>query len=624
MKKLTQNKLFIPLSEEKFSYERQITQRIIHRLFPTDEIGLEELKQLPLLTTSKVQNLPSELTISLIAPHRADLPKFVFEMFSKWLVPGIRLDIISFFSMRFRFFELDQTDYLAFEVVVYVSNRETLSQIRHSLPSIEREVYLGVQSIYHARRILELKGLSSDEKSVIIQERVTTLLHRFPSLFDYDFYLAMQKFLVSVPEEYRNLRSSRFLARVVSNTYYLLSRVSKEREKQKTKRHLYLKVLPVRVQTPFGEKINLGCFIGLNFLKKNEVFEERHLLKAVLRLVPGVVTVDESYFVLEKKDEGEMGLFVELEREDQHSFTSLQRFRLRNELLQELHGGIESLVRPLFKPRNDEEVMKYIVNLSEEIHSKEDMPQIAIIFDEQTDRLLSFSAITVRPLEVGEPSMESLLRECPGGEVRLEKVKCIGDGIRHVRKEASVVRISLSPEEFLRDDFSVDLYRARQYAVSYLMSLFGDVRDYNGGMISKQMEIFHSFRELIEKSGDKGDLLLEDFFYALTPVELRAAVHPERLKKLYFLFRKLYCDAKEDVELVKVEDEKCLYVSLRFYGGEAKKRLVSALLESDIEPASLIRFGLAKEDCHYIGFILFHESAELRLRLIEKMQTSLH
>ncbi len=615
-----QSELFFLLAKEEYCLEREIAKRIIKNIFGEKEISLQEIQKIPSIKTSKVLELPSELVVSMIAAQRADLPKFVYEMISKWLVPGVRLDIVSFFSTKFRFFELDQTTYFAFEIVIIVPDRDTLGRIRYSLPSIEREICLGVRSIYHARKILELKGLSPDEKSVIIQERVTALLQRFPALFDYDFYLAMQKFLISVPEEYRSLRNSRFLSRVVSNTYYLLSRVSQESEKKGKKRHLFLKISPVQVQTPFGEKMNLGCFIGLNFLKPNEVFEERHLLKAVLRLVKEVVIVPESYFILERKEDGEIGFFVELEREDQASFTKEEVSILRKGLLKELYGSVESLVRPLFMPRNEEEAMKYIVTLSDEITSKDDMPQIAIIFDEQTDRVLSFSAVCVRPFEEGGYKIEDLVKTSTGSDVRLEKVKRVGDGVRQVRKEASILRMFLSPEEFLRDDFSVDLYRARQYVVSYLMSLFGDVRDYNGGMISKQMEIFHSFRELIEKSGDCNDLLLENFFYALAPIELRAAVHPERLKRLYFLFRELYNDPKEGTKMTQVADDKCLYVVLSVSDGKVRRKLVDALLDSDIERASLIRFGLACDGKHFIGFILFSESECVRQDFLSKAE----
>ncbi len=620
MTKDLQSELFFLLAGEEFSLEREIAKRIIKNIFGEKEITLQEIQKIPIIKTTKLAELSSELVISILAAQRSDLPKFVYEMISKWLVPGVRLDITSFFSTKLRFFELDQTTYFAFEIVIMVPDLELLGRIRYSLPSIEREICLGVRSVYHARKILELKGLSPDEKSVIIQEKVTALLQRFPNLFDYDFYLAMQKFLVSVPEEYRSLRSSRFLSRIVSTTYYLLSRVSQESEKKDKKRHLFLKIAPVQVQTPFGEKMNLGCFIGLNFLKPNEVFEERHLLKAVLRLVKGVIIVPESYFILERKEDGEIGFFVELEREDQASFTNEEVDLLRRGLLKELHGSVESLVRPLFMPRNEEEAMKYIVTLSEEITSKNDMPQIAIIFDEQTDRILSFSAVSVRPFEEGASKIEELIKTRTGFDVKLEKVKRIGDGVRQVRKEASILRMFLSPEEFLRDDFSVDLYRARQYVVSYLMSLFGDVRDYNGGMISKQMEIFHSFRELIEKSGDCNDILLENFFYALAPIELRAAVHPERLKRLYFLFRELYNDPKGGTRIMQVADDKCLYVVLSVSDGKTRRKLIDALLDSDIEPTSLIRFGLACDGKHFIGFILFTESESIRQDFLSKVE----
>ena len=61
----------------------------------------------------------------------------------------------------------------------------------------------------------------------------------------------------------------------------------------------------------------------------------------------------------------------------------------------------------------------------------------------------------------------------------------------------------------------------------------GEIRDYNGGMISKQHELLLDIRKsLCDIHYD--ELLLEDFFYSLAPVVACALIDPEAFKTLFF------------------------------------------------------------------------------------------
>ena len=53
---------------------------------------------------------------------------------------------------------------------------------------LRHELLLGMRSSYHARRILELKGMTIEEKRMRIQERIMKIIQRFPIHFDYDFF----------------------------------------------------------------------------------------------------------------------------------------------------------------------------------------------------------------------------------------------------------------------------------------------------------------------------------------------------------------------------------------------------------------------------------------------------
>ena len=75
--------------------------------------------------------------------------------------------------------------------------------------------------------------------------------------------------------------------------------------------------------------------------------------------------------------------------------------------------------------------------------------------------------------------------------------------------------------------------RRGQTVFEELISVLGEVRDFNGGMISKQNELLSQLRELLGETAQHNELLLENFFYSLTPVAVRTLMDPAALKVLF-------------------------------------------------------------------------------------------
>ena len=85
---------------------------------------------------------------------------------------------------------------------------------------------------------------------------------------------------------------------------------------------------------------------------------------------------------------------------------------------------------------------------------------------------------------------------------QIDRVKVVGKLRRKVPKEVAVVRVRLPSEKFLREDYSVDLFKARQHLVKEMEQILGEVRDYNGGMIAKQSENFARLKKLLQEIGE--------------------------------------------------------------------------------------------------------------------------
>lgn len=578
-------------------------------------------QKIPIIQISETSQTPCLLTITLLSFYRFDLLGFFQDMIGKWLYPGRKIPFETLYSCRLPHPKEAAITLLYMEGVIKIAEKRDLFFIQENLPLIKNEMELGMRSFYHARRILELKGFSNEEKLSCIQEELMKLVRRFPRLFDFDIFALLQRFMVSASDEYKKERSYKELLWIILTSYHLMQKLLKEKEEMPSYRFLYLKVRKVAIQTPFGIKNSLGVFVGLNFLKDNELFEKRHLLKAIRRYFPETLEVAGSYFSQLKADEKVKTIYLEVIKKNGKDFSREEMGYLQSQLQNHLSECIESLVRPVFMPRNEEEAMKYIVTLTNQIQSPEDIPQIVIIFDEQTDTDLLFTVIMARPILQETPLLEDIFKKSENGiEVTIDKVKQVHWMRKKIFKEASILRFRLSNTPFLRDDFAVDLYKARQKLVRELRAKLGDVRDYNGGMISKQMEIFFSFKELLYISGEKNEYLLENFFHSLYPSELRVITHLECLKTFYFMFQRLCLDKQRELSYETKAEEKCIYVCAKIISNETKQNILEEVNKMQIPNSQLLKFILPMQEMTFLGFVFFTDSNTQQRFFLESIE----
>jgi len=511
----------------------------LKRILPTDlffqEEGAqfeEELKGLLPVVHSILQE-GRYYSILLLCLSRPNVGRFFLDMASKWLLPGRQLLVPFFFTTDF---VVASTTFTFSEIVIGPLSSEDLEGVRYHLPLVEAEIRLGAASVYHAKRILEIKGLSADEKTSLVQEQIVSLLKRRPQYFDYDIFHQMQHFLVMCRDLFKEARETHHLSRLITLFYLFRKEIRAHMEEMPTQRHLRIKMMQARVLVPFGIKKVLGVVVAVNFLKENELFEKEHLFAAIKRCLPGVVAIEES-LLLDKGQEDKIQLiYLEVEKEGGQEISFQEISLLKEQLPKALHEHVQHLIRPVFMPRNEEEVMRNILTLGQQLKYLRDIPQVIISFEEQTDVEVMFTIVLARILFPDTLSIEEMLQEKASLEFSIDRVRKVGMVRKKYVKEGVVFRLKLSTELFLREDHSLDLYKARQQVLEELQQVFGEVRDYNGGMISKQIEALASLKELLEVEAAQHGLLLEKFFHAIFPVEMRSVLAPVHLKNLFLLF----------------------------------------------------------------------------------------
>lgn len=517
-------------------------------------------------------------------------------MLSRWLIPGRRLEVSLHFAMDFEGCTIC-------EMVLNFQNRGDLVRARHHFSFLEREILLGVESPYHATKILEMKGLSLDEKTAMIQERLAGLVDRFPKMFDYDLFEEMQQFLISSKGEFKAVRRTKELTRLIFTLYSFRKRLEKEVEAAPHKRHLCLKFRPLLLHTPFGLKEVLSIYVGLNFLKGHELFEERHFLSSLSHVMPRVQSIPSSYYVSEG-DEAIQTFYIEVEKDTQHPFTKEEITQLKSHLGKEIRSRVEQLVPPVFMPRNEEEVMRNIVLLTAQLRYLRDIPQMIISFDEQTDQELCFTVILVRligpdSLPIKELFKGSTLEEA----LSIERVKMVGRLRRKHPKEATVMRVCLPAAQFLREDFSLDLLSARIQLVSEIEQVLGEVRDYNGGMISKQSENFNLLKKALGKEAERDALLLQNFFHSIYPASFSTTLDPMQLKILFSMLLESMESPREMAKLQSKKGDDALFIMIKLHDFSLRQKIFSQIEQLNLPSSELCSVHMQIFDAFYVGFL---------------------
>ncbi len=589
------------------------------QIFSGEEESCQQFQEtLPLVTWLEWEKESLNLSVFLLCRARPHAGKFFHDMMTRWLLPGKPLNVGLFFTTEFKLPEFGCEVYTFAELVLHLHDQQEFDEVRHALPILEAEIQLGATSVYHASRILEIKGLSVDEKTVLIQEKISALHRRRPLEFDDDIFSQMQHFFVSCHEEFKASRDSHHMSRIIS-VLYLFHKRLKERGKNDA---LLLKLMRTKLHQPLGIKPVLALFLGLNFLQENELFEERHLLKALCVVIPHLKILEESCFFQENKEERIKTIYVEVQKEDEEEFSLEEIQKLRYRLPEEIKAQVERFTRSVFMPRNEEEVMRNIITLSKQVKYARDLPHVILSFDGQLDDALAFSVIIVRVTEPDLPSFEEIFKEEKGPfKFVFDRIKKIGKIRGKYFKEACVIRVKMPARDFLRKDRSVDFYRARREIIKEIEKRVGEVRDFNGGMLVKQMETLMNLKGLLGELAKSHEFLLENFFHAIFPIEWRSVLDPEYLRALFELLLEVKDNSHEErgFDLRHAEPDAAFVVMIALKEPELESKIYAAVAALKLNASKLVSLHLKNGETLYLGYIYFCSEESERAQFLHAL-----
>jgi len=436
----------------------------------------------------------------------------------------------------------------------------------------------------------------------------------------------MHHFLLATDDEFKRLRKVRQMLRII---VYLNWFRRSLRDEENKGREIRFKCMKTNLSFPFGEKKVLGLAISLNYLSEYEKFEEKHILKACQRLIPHIRIVPHSFFSYETAGDTIRSFYIEIEKKEGKDFSADELKIFKNGLVTELGQSIEQLSHRLFMPHNEEEVLRNTLLLSQELRGPKDPPQIIVNFRNQTENSLTFHVIFVKLLtDMHAPLLDKqfllsndFITFVPGSK------KVVGQLKNKIEKEAHTFLLECPKLPFLRQDHSVDLLRAREFIISSVRKIVGEVRDFNGGLIGQQNQLLKNLKDDFSTKEQKHELHLENLFHSITPVLMKSLLNPELIRALFQLFIKLYDESEEETLELRLKEVRLEHAHIMLIASEDCVILdelngaISDLRLKELEFAET-RFKVGTH--YYQGYIVVPEQAESMQKFSKLINDRLH
>ncbi|MFI5334775.1 MAG: ABC transporter substrate-binding protein, partial [Chlamydiales bacterium] len=603
-------------SEALASYIKNC-EEILISLMP-DELFFEDEKDvltwiqeaLPLVKWTFPETSPSLLSLLILCAgsklqHTETL---LLKLIRNQLIPDKEIPILSFQHLYFHFENFSHESLLFINIQILVEDSAQLSLFQQRAPLLTKEIAQVVKTRFFAHNFLEAKNLSQDFKSSLIYQDLVRLLQKHPHIVDRGIFTEAKRMLALVTKEFLDSRSPRHLAKILASHHMTRKIIMRAMGLFPEERHLQLRVAPTRLHFLFGTKAVMGLMISICLLDRYEFFDEKHVLLAVQKIIPGAQAVKGSYYVFQSTQDSIRTLYVEIEKRDAEPITSKEKGLLKKLLPNELNASVEKLIPSIFMVRNEEEIMKNILILSQELKYLSDLPQVMISFEQQSVHDLIFTVIMVRPLGKQTKPLDLLFDKIESPiEFILDRTQIVGYLRKQYPKEASTFRLRIPKDHtLLRADSSVNFYLARHAVIRILQEAVGEVRDYNGGMILQQVEQFAEMKNAFPEIAQRHPDLLEDFFYALTPIEMQATLP---ITHLHTLFRLLLDSVtaelpKRDSYVLKGEQKKeTIFLLLRTKEPSYRDYVQRALNALEIFPKALCATHVDIQGSYCTGFI---------------------
>ena len=461
-----------------------------------------------------------------------------------------------------------------------------------------------------------------DNKLKILDQKLSDLISRFPQHLDPSIFKDKDRLLAYFDHDFLRKRSVNHILRLISAQCLKRKKLLSSVYLSPKTRCLELRIMPTKLEYPFASKWVIGILTQLSLSSRYELFDQMQLLKAVQKVIPDLRIVKGSVYLFQGADDSIKTIYAEFEKNGNQFFTLSELKALKNSLQDEILKSIERLVPTVFMTRNQEEVLRNILTLSQQIESGSDLPQVIISFEAQTAEELIFTAICVCAETNEKISIDNLLKQKNTFfQWILERKQLVKYLDQHQPIFAYIFRVLLTPHPtILRSDGSLNFFAARQKIGNFMKARIGEFRDFNGGILIKQEETLHSLKLALPHIAPE---LIENVFYSIAPIEMQAILPLSVLNNLFLLFTEVFQQPLPNPSdyICKSSTKEHLFITMvRIPNGTFYEMAKDHLSTVDLPEVKQASISLALNDSYLFGYILETDNTQLQHRFLESLE----
>jgi hypothetical protein len=146
-------------------------------------------------------------------------------------------------------------------------------------------------------------------------------------------------------------------------------------------------------------------------------------------------------------------------------------------------------------------------------------------------------------------------------------------------------------------------------------------------MIHKQNESYQFLKTLVGEESNKNERLLEQFFYAIQPVEMAVISKQEHLKNLFFMLlnaiKREQQRIKKRTDWLFKQETKADFVIIPLYDLSQKREISDSIEGLHLLSSELASFYLKYEETFYLGYMYFSEDAAKQKLFLKTIQQAI-
>jgi oligopeptide transport system substrate-binding protein len=535
------------------------------------------------------------------------------------LPPGVVISSLAIHRRLFSVNLLEGNSFAFTEIVLVVDDPGSRHLLEDGKESICQEIVLALQYPSLADQLCTSQVFSKEKSALLVRQELMKNFLRRKEQYPLEVFTEMQHLLLATDQEFKSIRSPGHLLRLVRSHYWL----RKKHVHKRSERQIYFRLFPTKLRFPFGTKDVISLAISLRVLNPYEHFDHRHIVQACKRCLPTLGEIPGSFYTYKYAEEPTVSLYIELEKKEGTRLSASEWAVLKRELGRELIASIEHVVSRIDIPQNEEDIVRNLLLLSQQVKTTKEIPQVIIQFHGQSEQALDFHVTLVRLIKKGQQDLSFPSPESSETTRVIPLRVCIVERFRQTySKQGLVFLVQCAKEPFLRHDRSIDFLKARESVLHSVELAFGNVRDLNGGLIYQQNQLLESVRPLLTKEEAKEQFIVEDLFHSLSPAIMKNLLGPEHVLTVFRQFislRNLLKDDSSEKFLVE-EYDKELFIGFVCADTFAREEIFASKVKFQLAESELAVFSGTWERKKFCFVICLNQDSAARKAFIRWMR----